>query len=198
MTIRITFEFATVMDAINHLRLHGADTLETYRGENPMPDVPQEARAAVDPMPELKSDTPDDLDRDAPPKKGRKPRADKGEKRGPNKRTAGAADFTTQDAKPEGASAPAAAEPAASEPNAAASAAAPQAAPSGAASEPTLDDVKAALQKVYDTQPDDAAGMQLCRDVLSRQGVQKIRDLKPEQYAALIQIAAEVAAGQPV
>lgn len=179
--IKITHEFATVQDAISHLRLHGADTMEVLRPQTPL--VPPPVVAIADPMPELASDVlpgvtaPEDpkVGTDIPEtgKRGRKPRADRGAKRGPNKRTAGAADFAT----PDGTDQP------------------DPPAPSG---EVTLDDVKAALQKVYDAQPNDEKAMEVCRGILSRKGVQKLRDLPAEQYAGIVRIANEVLEGGAV
>lgn len=64
----------------------------------------------------------------------------------------------------------------------------PESAP--AASAPTQGDAQAALEKLFS-----AKGMEICREVMSRYGVQRLKDMKSEQYADFIQHAEKVLAG---
>lgn len=59
---------------------------------------------------------------------------------------------------------------------------APAPEPASTAATATQGDAQAALEKLFS-----AKGMETCREVMSRHGVQRLKDLKPEQYADFIQ-----------
>jgi len=161
--------------------------------------VPPEAQAtpamaAVIAMP---SDVPEEPP--APEKKTRKGRSDKGQPRGPNARTT-----TPQQDSQEAAQAAATEVLTAPAPTpAAAPAAAPSVEPAPAAppveqgKEVKQEDVMDALQKVFDSSGADNTelGMQKAEAILARHGVKRIRDLKPEQYASVVQMATDTLAG---
>jgi len=68
-----------------------------------------------------------------------------------------------------------------------------QSAPTGDAPAPTFVDTRTAMMKL-----DKAKGRQVAMDVLSRFGVTKLTDVKPESFAALIALVDEVMAGGEV
>ncbi len=140
----------------------------------------------------------------AAPTRTRKPRADKGQRREPY-------GPRTKDAKGEGASAPAdTASPTTSGPVVeAASAAAPQAVPSPAAFQmpdaptpsepPSAEAVGKALEALFNAKQEavgPAQATEICVQALSRFGVTRGRDLRPEHRAAFIAHAAAVQAGE--
>lgn len=57
----------------------------------------------------------------------------------------------------------------------------------------TVEQVQTALEAVFGSQ-----GMQTARDLLSRYGVQRVRDLKEDRYAEFVEQAQRVAAGEKV
>ncbi len=120
--------------------------------------------------------------------KPRKPRADAGQKRGPYKTVEAPA------ADPQVAAEPPA-EPAASTPETAAPAVQEEVIDKGstsapAAAAPTEAEVQAAIDKVFS-----AKGLKAAMAALDSFGVKRGRDLKPEDRAAFIQKAEEIANG---
>lgn len=59
--------------------------------------------------------------------------------------------------------------------------------------EATQEDAQKAVERLFNVK-----GMKTCREVLSRYGVEKVRDMKPEHYAKFIKHADEVIAGGEV
>lgn len=191
--LKLTLEFKTVDEAIVALgKLVGA------------PSAPLRA-AAVEPQGPVTA-TP-------ATRPGRKPRADKGQKRGeyaprqPEADAAGAGAPKDTPLTATSGSEPAATPSAAPAAEASESRTAPKTAPaegdkpqpsgvvpaSGAV--PSQEAVQTALERLFASKKVPAEGIALCQDVLSRFGVTRARDLKPEQRAEFIAKAEAVATG---
>jgi len=121
-----------------------------------------------------------------PERKPRKPRSDAGQPRGPNSRTTGqqapgASATPTKDAKAEGAGAPSGDAGGVSKPTEpTGSAPVPSAAPSAAASEITLDQVRAKLHQLHAMK---GQGVEASLAALQTFKVMRVSDLPKEKYA---------------
>lgn len=175
--IRITLEFPTLEHAAEALRALGAPVAAPAAA--PQPDV------AVEPAPPIQQASA----AATPPKPERKQRTDKGQPRGPLARTVAkdkpapvAADKAPAPGQQEQHQTVA---PAVEERTDKAATLAP------AAAAPSKDDVVAAGKAVYD-----ARGLDTARALLQRMGAETMRDLKPEQWAEYVRLAADVVAGK--
>lgn len=136
----------------------------------------------------------------APASTSRKPRADKGQARGPYKKGSEAAAPENRSDAPrqEGANvmpAPAAEEPiqeaaAAGGPATSEQTATPAAAPEAAAA-PTDKDCQDAIQKVFASKPSQRDGIAAAQECLQRVGAARVRDIKPELRAKFIEACNE-------
>lgn len=169
--IKITLSFENSQDAIDLLRLYGGTHKLAHLAEPvPMGQHPWDKKVPETPAMQAVLAMPDDVPAEPPaaeakPKRERKPRADKGQKREPyGPRTVDASAVPTEPT-----AAPAAADPAIAAPP-----------------DPSikLEQVMEAMEQVFGSDPN--KGTLLCQEVLQRSGVTRIRDLKQEQYAAVI------------